>query len=237
MARSRIQRHLQEQGLRNILLAIGGIIIIIILMATYGVNALVNFSLLVTQRSSNDDVKSAKNDVAYVAPPVINPLNEATKSAQITVNGYAGEKQTIKLYVNGKLTDKTEVKKNKQFTFNNVSLEKGNNEIKTKAINSDKKESDYSVIININYIDKPPALDVTYPQDGQTISKGDSPIKVTGKTDPGVKVTVNDFWAISQDDGSFSYTLSLSDGDNTIKIVATDDAGNQTTKELKVKTN
>ncbi|HEX8932029.1 MAG TPA: hypothetical protein VF810_02650 [Patescibacteria group bacterium] len=235
MARSRLQRHLQEQSLRNILLATGGIIIIIILMATFGINFLINFSLWVKHPSQN--VISNKDSVIYIAPPVLNSLSEATKSAQITVSGYAGDKQTIKLYVNGKFVDQAMVNKDKQFSFDNVALAKGNNELKAKAINNDKKESDYSTIVNITYVDKPPALDISYPQDGQTISKGDSPIKVTGKTDPGIKVTVNDFWAITNDDGNFSYSLPLNDGDNTIKIVATDNAGNQTTKELKVKTN
>ncbi len=205
-------------------------------MATFGVNALVNFSLFFKHNSPND-VKSAKDDIAYIAPPVLNPMNEATKSAQIIVSGYAGDKQDIKLYVNGKFIDKTTVNKDKQFTFQNVPLEKGNNEIKAKALTDKDKESDYSQILNINYIDKAPSLDINYPQDGQTISKGDSPITVKGKTDPGVKVTINDFWAISNDDGSFSYSLSLHDGDNDIKIIATDDAGNQTTKEIKIKTN
>lgn len=236
MARSRIQRHLQEQSLRNILLAIGGIIIVIVLMATVGVNLLINFSLFVKPNTTND-IKSAKDDVLYIAPPVINPINEATKSAQISVSGYAGDKQTVKLYVNGKFINKTTVNKDKQFTFQNVPLEKGNNEIKAKATTDKDKESDYSQVLNINYIDKAPTLDISFPQDGQTISKDNNPIKITGKTNSGVKVTVNDFWAISNDDGSFSYPLSLKDGDNTLKIVATDGAGNQTSKELKIKLN
>src|SRR5262249_40352103 len=139
-------------------------------------------------------------------------------------------------YVNGKLVDKTDVGKDKQFAFQQVKLEKGSNQIKAKAVTTDDKESEYSSVTSISYSNEPPKLDINSPQDGQDVAKGDGPLRVSGKTDSGVKVTVNDFWAIVQDDGTFSYMLALHDGDNTIKIVATDDADNQTTKELKIKT-
>jgi bacillopeptidase F len=205
--------------------------ILVILLMVFGMDLLVNFSLLV-KKSTGADIK--KDELSYVAPPVLNPTLDATKSATIILSGYAQDKQTVKLYVNGKFVDKKAVQKDKQFVFPSVELEKGSNEIKAKATTDDNKESNYSTPINVTYIDSPPALEVSFPQDGQTISKGDGPIKITGKSDVGIRITVNDFWAITEDDGSFSYSLSLHDGDNIIKIVALDAAGNQTTKEIKV---
>lgn len=233
MARSRLNKHLQEQSVRNLLLGIGGIVIIFIMLFIFGPDLLINFSLLVKKSSGTDDMK--KQELTYVAPPVLNPMNEATKSATIIVSGYAGEKQEIRLYVNGKQAGKKQVDKDKQFSFSGVKLQKGTNEIKAKAVTDKDKESDYSEAVTITYIDEPPTLDISFPQDGQTISKDNRNIKLQGKTNEGVKVTVNDFWAISKDDGSFSYSLSLQDGENTIRIKATDAAGNETTKEIKVK--
>lgn len=233
MARSRLKHHLQQQSFKNIFLAIGGIIALIVLMATFGMDILVNLSLLV-KKPLGTEIK--KDDLAYIAPPVINPMSEATNSAKIIVSGYAGEKQTVNLYVNGKLADKTTVKKNKQFVFSDIEVEKGSNEIKVRAVAENKKESDYSSITKITYIDKPPTLDITSPQDGQTVTKNNGQIQISGKTDPGVKITVNDFWAIVQDDGTFTYMLSINDGETVIKIEATDDANNKTSKEIKVKT-
>lgn len=235
MARSHLKRHLKEQSLRNSILAIGGMIVVIVLVIMFGMDFLIKFSLLV-RHSSGSTTASTKDDLAYIEPPIINPLSDATKSATITVDGDAGDKQTVKLYINDKLVDQTDVDKNKQFSFSNVSLDKGNNTIKVKAVTPDGKESDYSPVTQITYIDKPPSLDINSPHDGDTVSK-DNPLSITGKTDPNVKVTVNDFWAIVQDDGNFSYRYTVHDGDNDIKVVATDDAGNQTTKEFHVKTN
>jgi outer membrane lipopolysaccharide assembly protein LptE/RlpB len=45
---------------------------------------------------------------------------------------------------------------------------------------------------------------------------------------------VNGFWAVVDDNNNFSYTLPLQSGDNQIKIVAIDQAGNKAEKDLKV---
>ncbi len=233
MARSRLSQHIQQQSIRNMLLAIGGMIVIIVLLFSFGPDLLINFSLLVKKSTDTNDVK--KEELIYVAPPVLNTLPEATKEETIDVSGYAGEQQEVRLYINGKLIDKKEVDKDKQFTFSKVKLEKGNNEIKAKAVTHDEEESSYSEAVTVAYITEPPTIEIANPQDGQTISKDNKTITVKGKTNEGVKVTVNDFWAISRDDGLFSYTFTLQDGENTIKIKATDAAGNEITKEVKVK--
>jgi hypothetical protein len=233
MARSRLTQHVQQQSIRNMLLAVGGMIAIIVLLFTFGPDLLINFSLLV--KKSTDGQETAKAELTYIAPPVLNTLPDATKTPTIDVSGYAGNKQEVKLYVNGKLMGKKEVNNDKQFTFSSVKLEKGKNEIKAKAVTEDNKESTYSSIATIAYIDEPPTLEIANPQDGQTISKDNRTITVKVKTVEGAKVTVNDFWAISRAEGIYSYTLTLQDGENTIRIKATDIAGNETTKEIKVK--
>ena len=83
-----------------------------------------------------------------------------------------------------------------------------------------------------------PTLDISTPSDGQrfdknSIGSGNS-ISVSGKTDQGVSVTVNGFWAVVDDSNNFSYTLPLQNGDNQIKIIAIDQAGNKTEKDIKV---
>jgi len=215
-------------------LTVGGIIALIIFALTIGTDLLINFAGWLNKVKDGSETKISRDDTQYVAPPVFNAMNPATNSAQIIVSGYANSKQIVKIYVNGKLATKTDIKDNRTFSAT-IPVDKGQNEIKAKAVTEKDKESSYSSVITVSYLDKQPALDLTFPQDGQSVSKGDSPIKITGKTDSGVKVTVNDFWAITNDDGTFTYMLSLHDGDNAIKVVATDDAGNKTTKEITIK--
>ncbi len=235
MERSHKKRRLQEQASRNLWFVGGGIVILFVIIFAFGTDILINFALLMSKLTGSDTVTHSQEDSNYVAPPVLNDMNDATSSAKVIISGTGEKSQTIKLYVNGKLADKTSVKSDQSFTLRDVTLDKGENEIKAKAFTDNNKESTYSNSITVTYLDKAPNLEVSSPSDGQTFSKSDSPIKISGKADSGAKVTVNDFWAITLDDGSFSYQYPLQDGDNHLKVVAEDEAGNKTTKELTIK--
>jgi len=69
----------------------------------------------------------------------------------------------------------------------------------------------------------PPKLDVALP--GDVVASSD--ITISGKTDPGTAVTVNDKPVKVEDDGKFSTTVHLKDGTNLIRVVAKDQAGNE----------
>lgn len=235
MADSRLNKNLQKKALRNIFLSVIGIIAVGYVLVQYGPQLLIGFSIAVEKLTgSKDTSSSSSDDVSYIAPPTLNSMESATNSAKIIISGYSQPKQTVKLYVNGELKDTVEVKSDKGFTFQDVPLEPGDNDIKAKAISEHDKESDYSTPMRITYVNKQPTLDIDSLSDGQSFSGGQSPLKVSGKTDTGNKVTVNGFWAISDDTGKFSYTLPLQNGENKIKVEATDNAGNKTTKEIKV---
>ncbi len=234
MSRSHLKNHLQKQAFKNIAFALLGIIVLIFVLFQFGPQLLINFSLMVDKLKGDKEVSSSNQDLSFVSPPMLGTMPSATNSAIIIVSGYSLPKQTIKLYVNGDFVDKKETKEDKGFTFEEVELKSGDNDIKVKAVTEDNKESDYSSIIKIRYVNKLPSLDIDSPSDGQSFSKDQNQIKVSGKTDSGNKVTVNDFWAIVDDEGKFSYQLHLQNAENKIKVEATDEAGNKTTKEIKV---
>ncbi len=234
MEKTRLKKKLERQTLRNIILTILGIVIIIVLFLTFGIQILINFSLGIEKLRGSQDVSSSNNSSEYVAPPVLDPTFSATNSAQVKITGYTTTKQTLKLYINGRLVTSTSTKPDNTFVFDNVTLDQGNNTIKAKAFTQDGKESDYSNTVTINYSNKTPSLTIDSPQDGQNLGKNDNPLKVTGKTDAGDKVTVNGFWAIVDDNGQYTYMLTLQNGGNDIKVITTDDAGNKTEKDIKV---
>lgn len=234
MKRSRLSRRLESQSKKSFYFSILGILIILFILVRFGIPLLINFSLFISGSKSSSESENS-NSASFVAPPVIDPLPyDATSSAQISISGKAFPEQTINLYINDELVDKVSVIDNDSFIFKDIILKPGENSIKTKALADDKKQSDYSNTITVSLKKEPPALSVDSPSDNQSFPKDENTANVSGKTDPGVKVTVNDFWAIVDSDGKFSYTLKLHDGDNQIKIIATDDAGNKTEKEIKV---
>jgi hypothetical protein len=57
---------------------------------------------------------------------------------------------------------------------------------------------------------------------------------VRGTTEPGCQVTVNDIPVPVLDNGTFGYTLHLEEGPNTVRMVATDTAGNEARRSIQV---
>ena len=234
MSNSRISKITKTRTRKAIYLTIIGIIGIIALLFAFGTDLLINFSVLAGKISGSNESAISSQEKDYVPPPVLDIIPSATNSATTKVTGYTASKDyTIKLYVNGEFFDKKSVKDDKTFSFNNVKLDAGENKIKAKALTDEDAESEYSNEAKITYVDKMPELSIDSPQDGGSTSN--ERINITGSTDSGNKVTVNDFWAIVNGEGRFNYNnLKLQNGENIIKIVATDTAGNQTTKEVKI---
>ena len=84
--------------------------------------------------------------------------------------------------------------------------------------------------------DTPPELSISEPQNGAVVH--DSLVTVKGKaSDEGAgldSVFVKGNIVVLHKDGSFSTSVALQKGENTITIVATDKAGNKTTKTITV---
>lgn len=233
--KSRLKKHLQNQAYRNVLLASLGIVLVIILLIIFGTNILVSFSLLVGKLSGTEETAVTTQSDAYVAPPTLDPTETATSSAATVVTGFGESKQRIDLYRNGKLISKTTVKADNTFRFSNVTLVEGENTIRAKAINESNQQSEFSNEVKIMFSNEPPELTIDAPQEGQVFKKSGGAVKVTGKTNAGAKVTVNDFRAIVDTEGNYSYLYTLKDGDNELKIVATDTANNKTEKTVHIK--
>lgn len=230
MARSRLSRRMEQKTKKNLLLSILGIILVLLLVFKFGLPLLINLSLFLSGSKGNLEQSENKNP-SFIAPPIFNSTSTATSSARIAISGVASKDQTISLYVNSDLVDETKTEDDGNFSFE-PTLRPGENTIKAKAIMKD-KESEFSQPLTIVFKSAPPSLNITAPIDGQSFGKDQNMLAIQGITDPDVKITVNGFWAISDNDGSFSYTLPLQNGENKIKVVATDAAGNRSEKEIK----
>lgn len=231
MNRSRLTRKLEQQSKKNLVFSILGIIIVLFVLIKFGIPLLINFTLFISG-FKNDD-REIKNEVrSFVPPPILNPMPSATSSGHIVISGFASPKQTIELYINDDLVDKDLTSDKGTFIFKEI-ISSGENTIKTRAIIGDKK-SEFSKPIIITLRNKPPNLNIVSPSDGQSFPKDQNIIDVEGTTDVDVRITVNGFWAITDGNGNFSYRLPLQNGENNIKIIGIDEAGNKVEKELKV---
>jgi len=234
MRRSRLNKNFEKKTKRTMILSIIGILIILFLLFRFGIDALVNFSLFIS--GNKNQATTQTNQINYIAIPILNPLPQATNSAHIVISGRSSKGYQVLLYLNNSNVDQVNADENGSFVFSE-NLVSGDNQIKAKA-KFNNKQSDFSDTIDVTLKNSPPTLDVSSPSDGQGFNKNQvntgNTINVTGKTDQGVSVTINGFWAVVDDSNNFSYTLPLQNGDNQIKIVAIDQAGNKTEKDLKV---
>lgn len=232
--RSRLKTKVKNAVYKNTFTSIVVIAIIFLVLIFFGLQLLVKFSLLIGRIKGVGDIEQTTSSQSdFVLVPILNPLFEATNTATIEVSGLATSTgQTIELFLNNDLESTTIVDSKSQFIFSSVRLESGENKIKVRAKIND-KESQFSNETVIVYDITPPALEIKEPADGQTIKKS-AQVKIIGKTEADAQILINDFLSIVDNNGGFSYTLPLKEGENNIKVVALDRAGNQTTNQLKI---
>lgn len=229
--RSRLTKRIESKTRKSLFLTIFGIIIFLLALVKFGIPALVNLTLFISNsNASKDTVKQDQN--SFIVPPILNLLPVATNSANIEISGIGSQNQTISLYINDQLIDKKPTQKDGSFSFT-PTLSQGENLVKIKSTENN-KDSNFSQSQLVTFKNNPPNLKLDSPSDNQSFSKDQNKAEIKGSTDPKTRVTINGFWVIIDENNSFSYTLPLQNGENQIKAIATDEAGNTTEKDMKV---
>ncbi len=206
--------------------------IAIVLLGTYFVG------LTILSRLGTREETFTQRDRVAPPPPTLASIPEATNSATLNIKGFAESGSTIQLFLNNSEKGSQLVSIEGQFIFEEIGLESGENEIyataKDAAGNASQPSSIYKVVID----QKPPKLEVSEPENNAIIKEEKDKqtfVSVAGKVEEGATVTVNDYQAIVREGGNFEYRLLLTEeGENIIKIVAKDAAGNKTTVERTV---
>jgi hypothetical protein len=176
-----------------------------------------------------------KEDELLPQTPFISSPASATSSAKLTFSGFNQKDNTIVVLDNGQ--ESTRVKAADDGSFSaDLTLQEGENKLSAYAINPRDKESAVSQEYLITYDNKPPKLEITEPTDGASIQgRKNQNATVKGNTEPETRVTINDRLIFVNDDGTFSTSFRLENGDNGIAFKATDPAGNVTEHKITVK--
>jgi len=204
-----------------------GILIFFTFFYKLGPTFFVKLSLLLPSSSYQAQKQEEGEWLAPINPPRLEPLGTATNSANITIKGLAQKGLNVELFLNGQSKGKILTGNDDKFTFSNISLTSGKNRVYVKVTNSSERFLTSDDIF-ITYKDQPPSLELDNPKEGETITAESPEIKISGQTEIGASLTVNDHQAIVKTDGTFEYLLTLTNGENTIKLVVRDEAGNQT---------
>lgn len=232
MVRSRLARVEERRERQRLVFSLIGMIAVLGFLAIFGLKILVGFSLLVDRIRGGSPPSPAQN-VSVLVSPILDPLPEATNINELTITGSAQSGVTVVVYVDGSEKKKLTVLESGTFSVP-VTLPEGSHTISAKVIDDKGNASELSNIFTVVVKKTPPTLEMSQPNDGDKITGEKNTVLVTGHTEERAHVSVNGRVVIINSDGSFRMTVSLSDGENIIKIIATDEAGNQTLLERKV---
>jgi hypothetical protein len=178
-----------------------------------------------------------EKDIIPPQQPIFSALPEATNSADLSIEGFTEPDAFVELMVNEVASGTIRANESGLFKFN-VSLKQGDNNIQVSAEDLSGNKSQ-SVVARVMYDNSALELTVDSPKDGsEYFGRANQTVNVTGKVNKeGCEVLVNNSFALVDKSGSFAYRLMLSDGENTVKVIAIDKAGNRDELELKLKFN
>ena len=231
---SRLSRSQEKENIRRAFIYFFLAIILMGATIFLGIPILVKVAVLFAEiRGSSLPVE--QTDLLAPPPPKINPLPEATITAYINLSGTAEAGSTVEIFLNDKKVTSIVSDNDSKFSTGKLHLEEGKNSFYALAIDKAGNQSSASEKYYLWYDELPPELEIISPQDGANFyGEQEKSLLVQGKTEPEVSVSLNGRIIIVNSQGEFSTTLSLNQGENQIKLVAQDKAGNETEKEIKV---
>ncbi|MFZ5932877.1 MAG: Ig-like domain-containing protein [Patescibacteria group bacterium] len=204
----------------------------ILVLIFFGLPSIAKFAAFLTDiRKSSLPVD--KNDTTPPAPPRLSRLPEATNKTEVELSGTTEEGATVILFINGK-EEEIVADADGKFAFS-LPLRKGENEVYAKAKDLAGNESQPSAVQIVIFDNEPPNLDISSPDDGsQFYGEKQRQLTITGVTEGGVTLTINDRIVKVEEDGSFTFVTTLGEGGNSFNFKSTDKAGNQTEKTISV---
>lgn len=167
------------------------------------------------------------------APPAFDIIPEATNKTPFEITGSVVRGNTVVINFNG---SEYEISSKEDGGFSTtVDFIEGDNSLfaYTKGVTG--KLSQKSAEYTIYFDNKQPKIEISSPKDGsQYYGTKQQNIEIRGSTEQDSILTVNGRIIPIEDDGSFSYTYSLNEGENILFLKAVDKAGNEKETSLKL---
>lgn len=225
---SRLAQVEEKKSIKSAVIFGGLTIITIVLIIFFGIPFFSKFVGVFSPKTTQGTTQQG---------PLITPnlavLPQYTNQQSIIVKGTGNPNSTIKIFFNSS-SDETTTDDSGNFAMN-VSLTKGTNTIYAETIDSSGNASPASATYIVNFANQIPNLTVNVPQNNQNFyGSTQENLNIQGSTDVNNSVTINGHVAIVDPTGKFSLQFNLQNGDNQLKIISTDQAGNKKETDLKV---
>lgn len=226
---SRLIQQEQKKAVKQSVFLLGASVVIVIVFIAFGLPLF--FSVFVKLFGGG----ASTNDNQFPPQvPVLSAPVTATSSAQLPLTGYTESEAEVTIVRNGEQLETITADEAGSFEIT-IQLEKGNNDIALFAKRGE-QESDLSRTYTVLLDTEKPKIELQEPQENQEFqSRTQQNITVKGKTDIDAKVLLNGRTVYPSDDGTFSTTYQLQEGENVLTFIAQDEAKNETKIERKVK--
>lgn len=234
MGQYKVSRLARKQEIRSLRKAVLFFLLTIILLLTLfflGIPFLIKMAIFIGNIRSSY-LPNEEESTIPPPPPKFKQTFEATNSAIASLKGYAEPDSIIEINVGEIPQMKTTTKSDGSFTVESFTLTLGRNQITATATNKSGKTSAPSEPIIIEYDNTLPKLTILEPTNNSVFYGTNNRIVIKGETDENATITVNEKLVIVGPNGKFNHSIVLVLGENKIKILAVDKAGNQKEEEL-----
>lgn len=231
--KTRLTKLEEKRNIQQALFFITLSVILVIAFLIFGLPAVIKLAVWIGEKKSSS-APAEKSDTLAPNAPAFEYVNEATKSAALSLKGYAEPKSRVEIILNGQKTKEVLANIEGEFSVKGLTLTNGVNKIKAKATDEQDNQSDFSQTLTIVYDNIVPLLEIASPADGDKFFDKDREIDISGKTEEGSTVYINGRLAPVSADGEFALHYELTEGSNRLQFESTDLAGNQAKKEITV---
>ena len=232
---NRYSRRASVEEKRNITKAYKYIVLSILALAFLiflGLPTLIKFAGFLGELGKSDKPVDI-TDITPPAPPQFDSLPEFTNSERLDVAGTSEDGAIVTLTANG---SSSEVVANSDGRFSFLfNLNNGLNTLEAISKDTSGNESTKTKLIEITFDNTDPLLENITPGDGTSYyGSGQRQLVIKGNINEKVNLLINERVVSVNDEGTFSYATTLSEGINSFEIKATDMAGNETKESFSV---
>lgn len=231
MVSSRLVRKEEKKVVKQTIMIIGLAVVILVVFIFLIVPGVIRLTVAIF---GGNTAGIGQSDTIPPQIPIMSAPVEATASTQINIKGYGEGGSTIVVLVNGSQQKEVQAATDGAFEAD-IDLTQGENTVATFAKDAAGNESDVSESYVVALDATAPKIELEEPQDGQQYElRKNQMMTIKGTSEPGAKIYVNGRLTVAREDGSFSTTYQLQEGENKLKFEAVDKAGNTTEQEVTV---
>jgi hypothetical protein len=229
---SRLEKHLEKESRKRLIFLIFFIVIAAYLFFYFGLPIIINTSVFISKITKKPTPSLSNDQNNNFALLTIDEIPTATNSSKIKITGTTFNLDRVAIYLNGKKVAQKNVSGNLDINYEIKDLIEGDNEIYLVGYNKKDEVIKKTRTFSVLYKNTKPKLEITTPKDNETVSTQNLVIK--GSTDKETVIQINETPVVVDALGNFEGEINLNEGENKIKITATDIAANQEEKTITV---